>query len=203
MIQLPNNITVAILGAAFGMGLGLVAGWTLWDSDCQPAPYSGLNSWEEVLKVDRDRAITKEDTSGQEEEPDLEIRYDTVKVTETDTVEVAIPKEVGKTPAVSSPSPLDVTPGRVTWTYFDTKKQRYEQQVYTVPVDRYRFSLYAVLRRSWRSDLTALRTSGGLGAQAHLNPKLIPGAVEPFAEVRTSFTEVVYTGGIRWLFLRK
>jgi len=202
MIQLPNNITVAVLGAAVGLGLGLVAGWALWDSDRQPAPYSGLNSWEEVLRVDRDRAITKEDTSGQEEEPDLKIHYDTVEVTETDTVEVPVPKELGETPAVSSRSPLNVDPGRVTWTYFDTKEQRYEQQVYAVPVDRYRFSLYAVLRRSWESNLRPLHTSGGLGAQAHLNPKLIPGALEPFAEVRTDFTEVVYTGGIRWLFLR-
>jgi hypothetical protein len=192
MIQLPNFLTVAALGAALGLVLGLGAGYWVWHTPDQGA--SELPELPGTWALERDRPLQPRDTAGQAE-PDVEIRYRTRTDTIQDTVHVPLPSGLTEG-VVSDRTPIVVTPERATWTYWDPSDHRYEQREWRVPVDRYQGSVYAVGLRRWQPRPTL---QAGLGVEATLNPRWLPGAIEPFGEVRAG-RQVVASTGLRWHF---
>ena len=190
MIRLPDSLTVAALGAALGLVLGLGAGYWVWHTPDQGA--SELPELPGTWALERDRPLQPRDTAGQAG-PDVEIRYRTRTDTLRDTMRVPVPS--GLTGGVvSDPAPIEVTPERATWTYWDPAGRRYEQREWRVPVDRYQASVYALGLRRWQPRPTL---QAGLGVEATLNPGWLPGAIEPFGEVRAGHT-ATYTVGLRW-----
>jgi len=192
MIQLPDSLTVAALGAALGLVLGLGAGYWVWHTPDQGA--SELPELPGTWALERDRPLQPRDTAGQAE-PDVEIRYRTRTDTIQDTVHVPLPSGLTEG-VVSDRTPIVVTPERATWTYWDPSDHRYEQREWRVPVDRYQGSVYAVGLRRWQPRPTL---QAGLGVEATLNPRWLPGAIEPFGEVRAG-RQVVASTGLRWHF---
>jgi len=136
-----------------------------------------------------ERQITKRDTVT-ETIPRTVIRYDTVR--ELDTIKVAAPPELDLLGLIE-PRPIDVSGREVTLTYFDPQAGRYTQNVYSVPPKRYRASLYAVGLRQWQPTVY----QAGLGVNLYLNPQWLPGAIEPYAEVRAG-QQLTATTGLRW-----
>ncbi len=178
-----------MLGAV--LGGGVCYWWTGGDRNSEPI--SGRTTIFEP-----GRFLQPTDTTGQRE-PDVEIRYrtrtETTRVRDTlrDTLRVPVPSELTEG-VVSDRTPIEVTPDRATWTYWDPSDRRYEQREWRVPVDRYQASVYAVGLRRWQPRPTI---QAGLGVEATLRPEWLPGAIEPFGEVRAG-RQVVATTGLRW-----
>jgi hypothetical protein len=191
MIQLPDSLTVAALGAALGLVLGLGAGYWVWHTPDQGA--SELPKLPGTWALERDRPLQPRDTAGQAE-PDVEIRYRTRTDTIQDTVHVPVSTGLTGDPVVSSRTPLQLSPEIVTHTYWDPTDRQFEQRRYRVPKDRYRISAYAVGLRRFQPRPTL---QAGIGLKARIDPQWLPGAIEPFGEVRAG-REVVATTGLRW-----
>jgi hypothetical protein len=136
-----------------------------------------------------ERQITKRDTVT-ETVPRTVVRYDTVRI--VDTIKVAAPPKFDLMGLVG-PSPIDISRREVTLTYFDPKGKRYTQNVYDVPPERYRAGFYAVGLRQWKPQVY----QAGLGVEVYLDPEWLPGAIEPFAEVRVG-QRLTATTGPRW-----
>ena len=190
MIQLPSNATVAALGMFIGGVIG--AGATYWWMDTGQVP-AHFSDYDGRHVVERTRTIQEEDTSGQRA-PDVEIRYLWGKDVTLDSLRIVVPQRLTDG-VVSDRTPIEVTPGRATWTYYDPKDRRMEQRVWQVPEDRYRLGLYAVGTRRWRVEP---HITAGLGVEAHLDPQWLPGALEPFGEVRSGGQRLIYSTGIKW-----
>jgi len=189
MIQLPESATSALLGLALGLLLGVLAGRWLFHSE----PVPTLPDWEGTFALERDRPLAPEDTAGQAE-PDVEIRYRTRTDTILDTAYVPVPRDFTSDPVLSTRTPLQLTPHRVTHTYWDPSGQRFEQRAYDIPEDRYQLSIYAVGLSRFQPRPTY---QAGVGLEAYLDPKWLPGAIEPFGEVRAG-RQVVASMGLRW-----
>jgi hypothetical protein len=192
MIGLPRNATIAALAFALGLMVGLAGGRWLWHSPQQGA--TELPELPGTWALERDRPLQPRDTAGQAG-PDVEIRYRTRTDTLRDTMRVPVPSSLTGG-VVSDPAPIEVTPERATWTYWDPSDRRYEQREWRVPVDRYQASVYAVGLRRWQPRPTL---QAGLGVEATLNPGWLPGTIEPFGEVRAG-RQVVASAGFRWHF---
>jgi len=178
------------MGVALGLVVGILVGRWLF----RPQPEPTLPDWEGSFTLERDRALQPRDTTGQVR-PDVEIRYRTRTETTRvrDTLHVPVPTKL-RGGVVSDRRPVEVTPQRATWTYWDPTDRRYEQREWRVPVDRYQASVYAVGLRRWQPRPTL---QAGLGVEATLSPKWLPGAIEPFGEVRAG-RQIVVTTGLRW-----
>lgn len=176
-------LDVRVWGALLAAGALLALGYEArtWVEPTPEAPAPDT--------VVKERQITKTDTVT-ETVPETVIRYDTVRT--TDTVEVPVPSNFN-VKGLIEPQPVDVSGQEVTLTYFDPQAGRYTQNVYAVPPDRYRFRLYAVGLRQWQPAMYQV----GLGAEAYLNPKWLPFAIEPFAEARVG-RHLVLSTGLRW-----
>jgi len=144
MVTLPDNITTAALALVLGVLIG-AGGYHLLTAD-EEASLDGIPSGPGVLERQLDRQLQSSDTSGQEAEPELKVKFKRDTTVIRDTVHVPIPSRLSSTPAVSSRSPLEVTSDRVTWTFFDTRTGRYRQQVHAVPQDNFSLSAYATAR---------------------------------------------------------
>jgi len=128
MIHLPDSMmtgTVALL-------LGLVSGAGAYHLLSGSSSTRLLTEMEQegIVKINRDRALAPRDTTGQSK-PDVEVRFDTVRV--TDTVTVGVPQSLADDPVVSSRTPISVTQDRVRWTYWDPADSRWEQRLWAVP----------------------------------------------------------------------
>jgi hypothetical protein len=187
MIQLPSNVTVAALSVFVGAVLGLAGGYWWWAGGVDTSEGGRMAIYEPP------RPILPQDTSGQDE-PDVEIRFRTRTDTVRDTVAVPIPSSLSRRPMLSDATPIGVTSNRVRWTYFDSGDGRWEQRVYEVPEDRVQFGLYAVGLRQWNPTPTY---QAGVGAELRLDPEWLPGAIEPFGEVRVG-RQIVASTGLRW-----
>jgi len=133
--------------------------------------------------------ITKRDTVT-DTVPRTVIRYDTVRT--VDTIKVAVPPELDLQGLIE-PSPIDISGREVTLTYFDAQAGRYTQNVYDMPPERYRANLYAVGLRQWQPQIY----QAGLGVEVYIDPEWLPGAIEPYAEVRAG-QRFTATTGLRW-----
>lgn len=162
MIQLPSNLTVAGLALLLGLLIGAGGGYLLFHDSSTPVE---IVQGEGNQVVERDRPIAEKDTSGQEE-PDVEVRYDTVRA--TDTLTVPVPSSLPLEPIMSDRTPLDITEDAVTHSYYDPRERRWEQRVYRVPADRFGLSFYgtAVARSPLREPQLRLgRTFLGVGVE--------------------------------------
>jgi len=142
VLQLPNNLTTVLLALVLGLVVGAGTGYLLFGDRESSAPLALLNRDGQAV-LDRDRRITEEDTSGQET-PDVEIRYDTVRV--EDTLRVPVPASLPSEPIMSDRTPLDITSDQVTHSYYDPRDRRFEQRVYHVPEESWAFYAYALTR---------------------------------------------------------
>jgi len=124
-------------GAALGLlvlALGLVAVGRWWGRATTPQPNTAPPD-----TVTRTRELVKRDTVTQTV-PETVIRYDTVRA--TDTVRIAVP-DSARIKGIIEPSPLDLTEGEATLTYYDPAAGRYMQDVYDIPADRNRLAAFA------------------------------------------------------------
>jgi len=113
--------------AALGLlvlALALVAAGRWWGRATAPVPDTAPPD-----TVTRTRQLVKRDTVT-ETVPETVIRYDTVR--STDTVRIAVP-DSARIKGVIEPSPLDLTEGEATLTYYDPTAGRYMQDVYDIP----------------------------------------------------------------------
>jgi len=104
--------------------------------------------------ITKERALVRRDTVT-ETVPRSVIRYDTVR--EVDTVRLAVPTDMS-IQGVIPPSPVDIGE-EVTLTYFDSNAQRWTQNRYDIPSDRWHL---------WPS-VSAATTPAGLQATAAAN----------------------------------
>ncbi|MCS4139586.1 hypothetical protein GGQ13_003041 [Salinibacter ruber] len=150
MVSLPSNVTTAALALLLGALLG-AAGTYYFTSSSTAQPSSStvaqVGQMEGQGVLDRIRSIAPRDTAGQGE-ADVEIRYRTDTTRVVDSVYVPIPSRLPKTPAVSSKEPIEVTPDRITWTYFNTAERQWQQRLYAVPERRFEWSAHALVRAS-------------------------------------------------------
>lgn len=190
MIQLPQSATTAAL--AFALGALLGAGATYYLVGDRSEAVTVASDGPSTALFNRLRPLQPRDTASQEK-PDVEIRYKTKTDTVRDTLRVPVPTSIPDRPAVSSRTPITLTSDRATYTYFDTREQRWEQRQFQVPEDRYQMAVYTVGLRRWRPKVY----QAGLGVEAHLDPQWLPGAIEPFAEARVG-SQLVLSTGLRW-----
>jgi len=123
--------------AALGLlvlALALVAAGRWWERATAPVPDTAPPD-----TVTRTRELVRRDTVTQTV-PETVIRYDTVEA--TDTVRIAVP-DSARIKGIIEPSPLDLTEGEATLTYYDPAAGRYMQDVYDIPQDRNRIAAFA------------------------------------------------------------
>lgn len=144
MIQLPSNVTTALLALALGVVIG-AGGSHLLSGERSVGPIARMGEVEGTAVIEKERPIAPRDTSGQEE-PDVEIRYkvrrDTVY---EDTLQVPVPSSLPSRPILSDRTPLDITDDRVRHSYYDIADRRWETRVYTIPEDNLSLGAFATV----------------------------------------------------------
>jgi len=164
--ELPQNVVPAALALVLGVLLGAGGMWYFTAESAPDTDLARLGEMEGVLEQKLGRPIQEEDTSGQEEEPDLQVKFRTKRDTVVDSVYVPVPSNLSSTPQLSSTSPIEVAEDRVTWTHFDPATSQFQQDVFAVPSDPLSFRAH-VLARAWapaRSiSLSAERMWAGVG----------------------------------------
>ena len=141
MIRLPSNVTVAALSLVLGVLLGAGAYHALDSS--QRATQTQLEGEPQLYELGR--FLTPRDTSDQDEAATV-VRYKTRTDTLLRVDTVRVPTKLGSSYLVSSPEPIRVESGRVEWTAWNPRAQRYEQKIYSVPDDRFEAQAYALLQ---------------------------------------------------------
>jgi len=145
----PLAKSTAWLGAAVLLLAALAVGY---QAGQWVAPERAPQAHTDTVKVER--TVTKWDTVT-ETVPRTVVRYDTV--TQVDTLVTQVPADM-KVQGVIPPSPVQVE-DEVTLTYYDTGAQRWTQNRYTFPEDRWYL---------WPS-VSAATTPAGLQASALAN----------------------------------
>lgn len=196
VISLPNNTTTAALALVLGVLIGAGGCYYFLHED-QEASLEGVPDGPGVLERNLDRQLQPSDTSDQEAEPDLRVKYKRDTTVIRDTVHVPIPSNLSSTPAVSSRSPLEITEDRVTWTFFDPRTRQWTQQAYAVPQDNFFLRAHALVRvyaPVRNVSLAAERTWAGVGVSARwrrLEASVSALTSAGFERQRVSF-------GVRW-----
>lgn len=191
MVRLPSNLTTALLALCLGLLVG-AGGYHLLDAEPSAELLTTFEQ-EDLAVLERDRRLEPADTSGQAD-PQLEIRYRAIR----DTVErrdtLLVPAGLGEG-VVSDRTPIEVSPERVTWTYYDPSDDRREQRVFSVPGPGLEGELYGLLEargRPWAASNRVGRV--GLGAGASLSYKRVHARLEATIDRRLS---PVATAGLR------
>jgi len=132
MIQLNDTAVIALLAVALGVATGLLGGWWLWSGAPSPAQRVHLDFEQEgLVAIEKDRPVQPRDTSGQSA-PTIEIRYRAIPDTVVRRDTLFVPAGLGDG-VVSDRTPIEVTPDRAIWTYYDPADRRREQRVFKVP----------------------------------------------------------------------
>jgi hypothetical protein len=144
--ELPQNVVPAALALVLGVLAGAGGMWHFTAESTPDTDLARMGEMEGVLEQKLDRELAPEDTAGQEEEPDLQVKFRTKRDTVVDSVYVPVPSNLSSTPELSSASPIEVTEDRVTWTHFDPAARQWQQDVFAVPSDPLSFRAHVLAR---------------------------------------------------------